>query len=74
MTDQSSFNYVFPKMIEEIMYKRLFNHLSKHNVLYLKPYFCSERHLTEHVVVQLIDQIKGTLMQIQKFHYLFALI
>ena len=39
------------------MYKRLFNHLSEHNLLYDKQSGFQQVHLTEHAIMQLIDQI-----------------
>ena len=48
------------KTPEKIMYKRLFNHLSEHNLLYQKQFGFQQGHSTEHAVMQLIDQINDT--------------
>ena len=45
------------KILEKIMYKRLFNHLSEHNLLCQKQFRFQQGHLTEHAIMQLIDQI-----------------
>ena len=39
------------------MYKRLFNHLSEHNLLYQKQFGFQQGHSTKHVIMQLIDEI-----------------
>ena len=50
----------FSKMLEKIMYKRLFNPLSEHNLLYQKQLGFQQGHSTEHAIMQLIDQINDT--------------
>ena len=47
----------FSKTLEKIMYKRLFNHLSKHDLLYQKQFDFQQGLSTEHTEMQLIDQI-----------------
>ena len=39
------------------MYKRLFNHLSEHNLLHQEQCGVQQGHLTEHAIMHLIDQI-----------------
>ena len=39
------------------MYKRLFNHLSEHNLLYQKQFGFQQGHSTKHAIMQLIDEI-----------------
>ena len=39
------------------MYKRLFNHLQKHNLPYQKQFGFQQDHSVEHAIKQLIDQI-----------------
>lgn len=39
------------------MYKRLFNRLPKHNMLYEKQFGFQQARSTEHVTIQLIDHI-----------------
>ena len=41
----------------KIVEKRLFNNLSEHNLLYQKQFGFPQGHLTEHTIMQLIDQI-----------------
>ena len=43
------------------MYKRLFNYLSEHNLLYQKQFGFQQGQSTEHAVMQLIDQINDKL-------------
>ena len=45
----------FSKILEKIMYKRLFNHLSEHNLLYHKQFGFQQGYSTEHAIMQLID-------------------
>ena len=41
------------------MYNRLYNHLIKNNIVYLKQFGFQKRHSTEHAVVQLIHHINS---------------
>ena len=50
----------FSKMLERIMYKRLYNHLSQNRMLYLKQFGFQKSHSAEHVIIQLIDQINSS--------------
>ena len=56
----------FSKMLEEIVYKRLYNHLSQNHILYPKQFGFQKSHLTEHAIIQLIDQINSSL---EKNHF-----
>ena len=47
----------FSKILEKIMCKRPFNHLSEHNLLYQKQFGFQQGHSMEHAIIQLIDQI-----------------
>ena len=47
----------FSKILERIMYKRLYNHLLNQNILYRKQFGFQQGHSTEHAILQLIDQI-----------------
>ena len=42
------------------MHKKLFNHLSEHNLLNQKQFGFQQGHSTEHAIMLLIDQINGT--------------
>ena len=50
----------FSKMLERIMYKRLYNHLSQNHMLYPKQFGFQKSHSTEHAIIQLIDQINSS--------------
>ena len=47
----------FSKILERIIYNRLYNHLMKNNILYSEQFGFQKGHSTEHAIVQLIDQI-----------------
>ena len=47
----------FSKVLEKIMYNRLYIHLSENNLLYKKQFGFQQKHSTEHAIIQLIDQI-----------------
>ena len=49
----------FSKILERIMYNRLYNHLMKNNILYSKQFGFQKGHSTEHAIIQLIDQISN---------------
>ena len=49
----------FSKILERIMYNRLYNHLIKNNILYSKQFGFQKGHSTEHAIIQLIDQINN---------------
>ena len=49
----------FSKILERIMYNRLFKHLKTNEVLYKKQFGFQEGHSTEHAIIQLIDQINN---------------
>ena len=51
----------FSKILERIMYKRLYNHLLNQNILYRKQFGFQQGHSTEHAILQLIDQINDNL-------------
>ena len=47
----------FSKILERIMYKRLYNHLLNENILCRKQFGLQQGHSTEHTILQLTDQI-----------------
>lgn len=47
----------FSKLLERIMYNRLYKFLLEHNILYEKQFGFQHAHATEHAIVQLVDQI-----------------
>ena len=51
----------FSKMLERIMYKRLYNHLSQNHMLYPKQFGFQKSHSTEHAIIQLIDQTNSSI-------------
>ena len=56
----------FSKILERIMYNRLFKYLKTNNILYSKQFGFQEGHPTEHAIIQLIDQINNSF---EKNHY-----
>ena len=50
----------FSKMLERIMYKRLYNHLSQNHMLYPKQFGFQKSHSIEYTIIQLIDQINSS--------------
>ena len=49
----------FSKILERIMYNRLFKYLKTNEILYKKQFRFQEGHSTEHAIIQLIDQINN---------------
>ena len=49
----------FSKILERIMYNRLYNHLVKNKILYSKQFGFRKGHSTEHAIIHLIDQINN---------------
>ena len=47
----------FSKILELIMYNRLCKYLIKNNILHSKQFSFQNGHSTDHVLVQLVDQI-----------------
>ena len=50
----------FSKILEKIMYNRLYKYLTDNNMLYKKQFGFQEGHSTEHAIVQLVDQIRNS--------------
>ena len=49
----------FSKILERIMYNRIYNHLVKNKILYSKQFGFQKGHSTEHAIIHLIDQINN---------------
>ena len=49
----------FSKILERIMYNRLFKYLKSNGILYKKQFGFQEGHSTEHAIIKLIDQINN---------------
>ena len=49
----------FSKILERIMYNRLFKYLKTNEILYKKQFGFQERHSTEYAIIQLTDQINN---------------
>ena len=49
----------FSKMLEKMMYNRVYKHLNENNLLYKKHLGFQKVHSTEHVIIQLVDQINS---------------
>ena len=47
----------FSKVLERIMYNRLYNFLCENNMLYEKQFGFQSSHSTDHAIIQLIDEI-----------------
>ena len=47
----------FPKVVERIMYNRLYKYLCKEKLLYSKQFGFQKGHSTDHAIVHLVDQI-----------------
>ena len=56
----------FSKMLERIMYNRLFKYSTANEILCKKQFGFREGHLTEHATSQLTDQIKHSF---EKYHF-----
>ena len=50
----------FSKILEKIMYNRLYKYLTDNNMLYKKQSGFQEGRSTEHAIVQLVDQIRNS--------------
>ena len=49
----------FSKILQKIMYNRLYKYLTDNSMLYKKQFGFQEGHSTEHAIVQLVDQIRN---------------
>ena len=47
----------FSRILERIMYNRLFKYLTTNEILYKKQFQFQKGHSTEHATIKLIDQI-----------------
>ena len=47
----------FSKILERVMYNRLYNFLCENNMLYEKQFGFQSSHSTDHAIIQLIDEI-----------------
>ena len=50
----------FSKILERIMYNRLFKYLTTNEILHKKQFGFQKGHSTEHVIIQLIGQINNS--------------
>ena len=50
----------FSKILEKIMYNRLYKHLTDNSILYKKQFGFQEGHSTEYTIVQLVKQIRNS--------------
>ena len=53
----------FSKILERVMYNRLYKYLLDTNILYKKQFGFRERHSTDHAILQLVDQIHNNFEQ-----------
>ena len=47
----------FSEILKRIMYNRLYQYLTENKILYPKQFSFQTGHLTEHAIVQLVDQV-----------------
>ena len=59
----------FSKILERIMYNRLFKYLTTNEILYKKQFGFQEGHSTEHAIMQLIDNINNSC---EKNHFILG--
>ena len=50
----------FSKILERIMYNRLYSYLTENNILFNKQFGFQADHSTEHALLELVDQISNT--------------
>ena len=50
----------FSKLLEKIVYNRLYKYFTDNSILYKKQFGFQEGHSTEHAIVQLVDQIRNS--------------
>ena len=50
----------FSKILEKIMYNRLYKYLKENNILYKKQFGFQKNHSIEHAIMQLVDQISNS--------------
>ena len=62
----------FSKILERIMYNRLYQYLTENKILYPKQFGFQTGHSTEHAIVQLVDQILES-FQRNKYTWVFLL-
>ena len=53
----------FSKLLEHIMYNRLYKFLVENNILYEKQFGFQNAHSTEHAILQLVNQITEAFSQ-----------
>ena len=51
--------YLFFRVLERIMYSRLYNYLNENEILNDKQFGFRARHSTEHAILELIDQVSN---------------
>ena len=50
----------FSKMLEKIMYKRVYKILNENNLLYKNQFGFQKAHCTEYAIIQLVDQMNNS--------------
>ena len=61
----------FSKILERIMYNRLFKYLTTNEILHKKQFGFQKGHSTEHAIIQLIDQINNSF---EKNHFTLVIL
>jgi hypothetical protein len=49
----------FSKLLERIVYNRLYNHLTENNMLYSKQFGFKKQHSTDHAIVELVNHLSN---------------
>jgi len=53
----------FSKILERVMYNRIYNYLTTNNILYNKQFGFQKQHSTEHAIIQLTNEISNSFEQ-----------
>ena len=55
----------FSKILERIMYNRLYTFLCENNILYKKQFGSQTAHSTDHTIIQLVNEISKSFEEIK---------
>ncbi|XP_065642301.1 uncharacterized protein LOC136073932 [Hydra vulgaris] len=54
----------FSKLLERIMYNRLYNHLTENNMLYSKQFGLKKQHSKDHVIIELVNHLSNAFKEV----------
>ena len=63
----------FSKVLQRIMYNKLYSYLTENNILFNKQFGFRAGHSTEHALLELVDQISNTSNEKKLFYLVFSL-